>query len=117
MLPQADLLLASIERASDIIAEADVGAIAEAREEAEGALASAAGALTKLQEFQELQAEAEALQERFTETTGELTERIGGFAPETPEPSEPGETTTEAEPDASGDLQQQVEATSIPLDF
>ncbi|MAF81084.1 hypothetical protein CL628_03685 [bacterium] len=114
VLPQADLLLASIERASDIIASADVDAIAEAREDAEGALASAAGALTKLKE---LQAEAEALQERFSETTDALSDRIGGFVADADETEEVDAQVSEAEPTESGALQQEVEATAIPLDF
>ena len=116
ILPQAELLLDSIERARDIISAADIDAIAEAREDAHAALSSAAGALNKLKE---LEAEQEALHERFQETTQALADRIGTIESESTE--EESDTTSDADDsdvsESEEPTQSEADAAGIPLEF
>lgn len=96
VLPQATLLVSSIEQVSQLINSSSVEAIALSREEAINALRSAEGALGQLQH---IAAEQQAVQERFSAVTAELSNKIGSIA-------------ATADNDSSVDLEQ---ATVTPL--
>jgi len=112
VLPQAELLLKSIEQARDVIETAEVGAIAEAREDAHSALVAASQALDRLKE---LEAEQEALHERFNRTTSALTERIGVL--DSPDDKEQEEVNEEDRSPVKEEEAEEGEAASIPLEF
>ena len=79
VVPQAELLVASIERAAELAGSIPADQLAEASSDTKNAFQNAQAALTELQQTQ---AEYEALQQRFATVTDELQQHIGQLSTE-----------------------------------
>jgi hypothetical protein len=89
---QAELLIKSLRRASDVITHAPADVLASARGSAEQSFSTAHNALAKLSEARE---ERQALNERLAELSSELNDQLGDVAPSK-------ENTEEAQPVVAG---------------
>jgi len=120
LLPQAELLVGSIDQASEVIAQASVSSVADAQEDARDALDSAALALIELQQ---IEAEQEADYENFKDTTEALAKHINAIELdavdlELHDIGEVAGSTDSAEAEeGEEDQSEEVDEDGIPLQF
>ncbi len=97
ILPQAELLKASIERAADTAGESSVDIVAALQGETKQAFSEAASAVKKLAETHENYKE---LEQKFAEVTDKLKAQIGSVAGVKDEPVPQSETRSDDQPNA-----------------
>lgn len=108
VLPYAELLLASMVRVDELMADAGAAELAAVRSEAE---AAAQAASASLQQLQKLAAQQNDLSEAFSKTTAALKERITNLNPDLPQ-SEGGDQLNSVSP-----LPSPTPEPVIPLEF
>lgn len=108
ILPQAELLLASITKVSEVMEEVDAEKLVNVQEEAETAAQVASASLEQLQE---LAAEQNDLSEAFSQTTAALKERILNLNPDA------SESESEDQLNSVSSLPSPTPEPVIPLEF
>lgn len=108
---QAELLIKSLRRASDVITHAPADVLADAREDAEQSFSSAHNALAKLSQARE---ERQALNERLAELSSELKDQLGDVAPAQAEEKEEKPEVAGSKDEKKEDKQESKENKDFP---